>query len=350
MKKALTYLMFSLLLTGFLILFISSCKKGNENIDDIEIGGIPLLSTSDVTNIAQIKAQSGGIIISDKGYSIIESGVCWNESGAPTIADNKASGMTGFGSFKRELTGLTSGTTYYVRAYATNSYGTGYGNTITFNTLGNTFTDDRDGNVYKIVTIGNQLWMAENLKYLPSVVGPGTNSATVPYYYVYGYDGTNVADAKATANYTTYGVLYNWTAAMNGAESSSANPSGVQGVCPSGWHVPSDAEWTELTDYLGGLGIAGGKLKETGITHWDTPNTGATNETGFSALPGGNYYMNVMNGYDGFYSIGSQGGWWSATMYESFLVWSRYMISQDSFVIRSEGHPGAGFSVRCVRD
>ncbi len=128
--------------------------------------------------------------------------------------------------------------------------------------LNNGFTDSRDGTHYNAVKIGNQVWMAENLKYLPSVVGPGTGSQTTPYYYVYGYDSTVVADAKATSNYTTYGVLYNWPAAMNEATSSSSNPSGVQGACPTGWHLPSDAEWTELTDYLGGTSVAGGKLKE----------------------------------------------------------------------------------------
>jgi uncharacterized protein (TIGR02145 family) len=88
--------------------------------------------------------------------------------------------------------------------------------------------------------------MAENLKYLPSVVGPGTGSNSEAYCYVYGYDGTSISAAKATENYATYGVLYNWTAAMNGAESSDANPSGVQGICPDGWHLPSDAEWKQL--------------------------------------------------------------------------------------------------------
>src|SRR5690554_6744787 len=128
------------------------------------------------------------------------------------------------------------------------------------------FTDPRDGNVYKIITIGDQVWMAENLAYLPSVnmVADGSEDAAGSYYYVYGYDGTNVADAKATGNYATYDVLYNWTAAMN--------------ACPDGWHLPSDAEWTELTDYLGGASVAGGKLKETGTIEegtglWEAPRS-----------------------------------------------------------------------------
>ena len=208
-------------------------------------------------------------------------------------------------------------------------------------------TDIRDGNSYQTVLIGEQCWMAENLAYLPSVnmVADGSEDAAGSYYYVYGYDGTNVADAKATDNYATYGVLYNWPAAMAGSASSNANPSGVQGVCPAGWHLPSDAEWTELTDYLGGTRVAGGKLKETGTTHWNSPNTGATNETGFTALPGGSRYNN-----GNFTNIRYHGGWWSSTEYGTYLAWYRYAGYNFSDVGRLNYGKEVGFSVRCVRD
>ncbi len=209
----------------------------------------------------------------------------------------------------------------------------------------NTFTDSRDGKVYKTVTIGEQVWMAENLAYLPSVVGPATESFTEPHYYVYGYDGTNVTAAKATANYTTYGVLYNWTAAMNGAASSSSNPSGVQGVCPPGWHLPSDAEWTTLTTYLGGLSVAGGKMKEAGFSHWTSPNTGATNESGFTALPGGSRDCGGV-----FSGIRSYGHWWSSTQYGTDSAWPRCLLFGGSDVFRDEDSKDYGFSVRCLRD
>jgi uncharacterized protein (TIGR02145 family) len=208
---------------------------------------------------------------------------------------------------------------------------------------------DIDGNVYNTITIGTQVWMAENLKYLPSVVGPDTDSYTTPCYYVYGYNGTVVADAKATANYTTYGVLYNWLAAMNGAASSTSNPSGVQGVCPTGWHLPSDAEWTQLTDYLGGTSDAGGKLKENGTTHWNSPNTGATNETGFTALPGGDRFG--LGGY--FEGVGDWGLWWCATEdYTNFpdYAWFRGMAYDSSSFFRGSVPEALGFSVRCVND
>jgi uncharacterized protein (TIGR02145 family) len=210
---------------------------------------------------------------------------------------------------------------------------------------GNTFTDSRDGQVYKIVTIGNQVWMAENLKYLPGVIEPITGSETNPYYYVYGYEGINETVAKTTANYTTYGVLYNWPAAMKGETSSTTNPSGVQGVCPTGWHLPSDAEWTELIEYLGDAGESGGKLKETGTTHWKSPNTGATDENGFTALPGGYRFINGAFG-----DIGNYGYWWSATEYNTAGAWCRGMIYYGSGVRRNQDFKEVGFSVRCVRD
>src|SRR5690554_4182629 len=184
-------------------------------------------------------------------------------------------------------------------------------------TTSGTFIDSRDGNEYNWVQIGDQVWMAENLAYLPSVnmVADGSEDAAGSYYYVYGYDGTNVAEAKATDNYATYGVLYNWTAAMN--------------ACPDGWHLPSDAEWTELTDYLGGESVAGGKLKETGTTHWASPNTGATNETGFTALPGG-----YRNNTGTFHGIGYYGYWWSATEGNATRAWDRGMHCSSSSVSR----------------
>jgi uncharacterized protein (TIGR02145 family) len=210
--------------------------------------------------------------------------------------------------------------------------------------VNNGFTDIRDGNHYEVVKIGNQVWMAENLKYLPGVVGPGIGSETTSYYYVYGYNGTVVADAKATVNYPTYGVLYNWPAAMNGATSSTANPSGVQGVCPTGWHLPSNAEWIELIDYLGGTDVAGGKLKEAGTTHWSSPNEGATNESGFTALPGGRVFVG------NFYYLNSSGDWWSSTEFDGTYVINYTMNFGGSYVLFGNNLKDSGFSIRCVRD
>jgi uncharacterized protein (TIGR02145 family) len=194
-----------------------------------------------------------------------------------------------------------------------------------------TFTDPRDGKVYKTLTIGGQTWLAENLKYLPEVIGPAASSQTTPYYYVFGYDGTNVAEAKATANFATYGVLYNWPAAVN--------------ACPSGWHLPADEEWSRLMDHLGGQDIAGGKLKESGTAHWSDPNTGATNETGFSSLPGG-----YLNNDAEFQYTGTNGYWWSSTEFGSSAAWGRGMYYKSNAVSRDASYKSYGFSVVCVKD
>ncbi len=193
-----------------------------------------------------------------------------------------------------------------------------------------TFTDPRDGTVYKTLTIGNQTWLAENLKYLPTVFGPGISSQTDPRYYVFGYDGTIVAEAKATTNYSTYGVLYNWSAAMT--------------ACPSGWHLPTDAEWTQLSTFLG-ESDAGGKLKETGTAHWNDPNFAATNETGFTALPGGYCFSGVS-----FTDMGIVGCWWSATEANSSGSWYRGMGSSYSELIKVSNYKNLGFSIRCIKD
>jgi len=190
-----------------------------------------------------------------------------------------------------------------------------------FSQVTGTMTDPRDGQVYNTVTIGNQVWMAENLK---STVFPDGSPILLiednaAWDTLRSYDKAYCFYDNSTTNRDTYGTLYTWAAAMNGAGSSDASPSGIRGVCPDGWHLPSDAEWTELTDNLGGSGVAGGKLKEAGTAHWASPNTGATNESGFTALPGGFRYLNgsfsnfVLNGY-----------LWSSSEVSTTTAWGRF--------------------------
>jgi uncharacterized protein (TIGR02145 family) len=193
---------------------------------------------------------------------------------------------------------------------------------------------DLDKKSYKVIQIGTQWWMAENLAYLPAVSPPTLGSQKEPFYYVYDYNGRSVSEAKATPNYTTYGVLYNWPAAMV--------------ACPPGWHLPSDEEWTALTNFLGGEGVAGGKMKETGTAHWLSTNTGyigATNKSGFSALPGGFRYY-----YGQFTNIGYSGYWWSSTEIGTNYPWYRFLYYDYSHVYRHFNTNEDGFSVRCVRD
>ena len=192
---------------------------------------------------------------------------------------------------------------------------------------------DQDGNVYKTVTIGTQTWMAENLKVTKYNDGIAIPNVTDNTAWKELTTGALCDYANTPSNSETYGKLYNWYAVKTGK------------LAPKGWHVPSDAEWTELTNYLGGTSVAGGKLKETGTTHWASPNTGATNETGFTALPGGNRGI-----YGAFYTIGNNGYWWSATESNANNAWYRLMYCDYSNVTRDGSDKEVGFSVRCVRD
>ncbi len=215
------------------------------------------------------------------------------------------------------------------------------------------FTDERDGYIYLWVKIGTQYWMAENLAYLPEVSPPAYGSMNDPYYYVYGYNGTDASEAKMTHPYTTHGVLYNWTAAIGDATGSTSNPSGVQGICPNGWHLPSDGEWEQLAQTVhncegpynqsGDDWLTVGKhLKASG--GWNDNGNG-TDDFGFAALPGGYRYY-----YGSFFHIGDTGYWWSATQYNSHNAWYRYLHYSSPDFRKNNYSKDYGFSVRCVRD
>ena len=193
---------------------------------------------------------------------------------------------------------------------------------------------DKDGNGYNTVTIGTQTWMAENLKTTKyndgALITHVTNnttwktSTTGAYCWYFNDEGINKP---------IYGALYNWYAVNTGK------------LCPTGWHVPTDDEWTTLTTYLGGVAVAGGKLKEAGENHWFSPNTAATNSSGFTALPGGYRFY-----YDGnFYMVYATGNWWSSTEALTSTAYYRSMRYDDSSA--SSGHDSKtfGYSVRCVR-
>jgi uncharacterized protein (TIGR02145 family) len=224
---------------------------------------------------------------------------------------------------------------------------------------------DFDGNEYKAVRIGNQVWMAENLKtthYADGTAlidgkGVGDLSADdrTKYWFVYG---------DSMVNKATYGLLYTWAAAMNGASSSSANPSGIQGVCPAGWHLPSNAEWITLEEYLIAHGYnydgttTGNKIAKAlaSTTNWQFAEilgaVGNTdfplkrNITGFTGLPGGG------RGNDGiYYYIGQWGLWWTSTGINTINVWGRAMKYFWSYLERGDGtFYENGISVRCVKD
>jgi uncharacterized protein (TIGR02145 family) len=212
------------------------------------------------------------------------------------------------------------------------------------NTMG-TFSDSRDGRIYKKVKIGAQTWMAENLAWLPAVTNAETGDEFKPYYYVYGYDGSDCDSAKARKNFQSYGVLYNWPAAVVS--------------CPPGWHLPSDDEWTALTGYLekNGYGFEGsgediGKSLSSDSGWRNSSDQGqagnhqaSNNRSGFNALPSG-----VMHSNDGFRYQGAYTMFWTSTGDDDMDAYACYLFFSGESLYRIDHHKMDGFSVRCVKN
>ena len=300
---------------------------------------LPAVSTSTALSVTGNGAVLGGTVTSDGNASVTERGVVYSTSANPTTSDTKVNMGSGTGSFSGTIATMTSGTNYYVRAYAINSVGTSYGSAINFTTsfvvvAGS--VNDIDGNSYAAVSIGIQVWMAENLRVtkfndgsaIPNITDNDSwSNALTPGYCWYNND-------EATYR-NPYGALYNWYAANTGK------------LCPTGWHLPSDAEWTILTNFLGDLSLDGGKLKETGTAHWNTPNTGATNEIGFTHLPGG---YRTFNSGAAFYSLGIGGSMWSSTSNNTTQAWERAVQNFSAAILVISAEKAYGVSVRCVKN
>jgi uncharacterized protein (TIGR02145 family) len=407
----------------FLSLYFYSCKEDPKP---------PSVATKDITEITGITAISGGTILDDGGGPIIDNGVCWSTTDQPTIDENKTMENVS-GTYVSTLTQLSPNTTYYVRAYATNTGGTGYGNSISFTTmgdepvvmgssvinlgvntatlscsinpnfvnttvlfewgtttsyghtaaasqnpltggnplnvsadltgleseitfnfrikatndLGTSYSDnlsfktfaavDGDGNGYYSVTIGTQTWLVEPLKTtkyndrtnIPNVTDSIAWAALTTGAYC------NYRNKTASDFIATYGRLYNWYAVNSGK------------LAITGWHIPTHNEWKTLVTFLGGQDVAGGKMKEAGIIHWQTPNNGATNESGFSALPSG--YRGPILTYE-YQSLGKNVAFWESTIYPSTQAYGlvlRYNeITSQTYIFNK----AYGFPVRLIKD
>jgi uncharacterized protein (TIGR02145 family) len=294
---------------------------------------VPTLTTTAASVITTTTASSGGVIINAKGV-ISAKGVVWSTSPDPAInLTTKTTDGTGLDGFTSSLTSLSPVTTYYVRAYATNGNGTGYGNQVSFTTP-------------SIVAIGTQTWIAVNLNVdaysdgtpIPEVTNPDAWAGlTTGAWCYYNNDPENGA---------VYGKLYNWYAVAGIHDPASlSDPSLRKQLAPTGYHIPTDAEWTTLTSYLGGEDVAGGAMKEDGTIHWLDPNTDATNSSGFTGLPGG---WRDHNGT--FDNIGIVSIWWSFTELDTGGAWVRYLGHNGGYAIRNASNTGGGFSVRCLSD
>ena len=336
---------------GYLVVFFQvSCKK-----DIVQPGtGVPIIVTSQVTSIVSTSAVSGGNITSDGGASVTARGVAYGSAQNPTTTNSTTSNGTGTGVFTSTITGLNASTQYYVRAYAVNSVGTAYGNEVSFSTsappfpCGTSTVSDVDNNTYNTVQIGTQCWTQSNLKVskyrngdnIPTGLSNSAWQNTTSGAYAI-YDNNPVNDGL-------YGKLYNHYALTDS-----------RGLCPTGWHVPSDGEWKVLTKYLDPsadtttIGMqsltAGGALKSIATLPtsegWASPNTGATNSSGFTALPGGG------RNYDGvFFSMSSYGYWWSSSVSSGSSAWGRYLFFFNGTIYRNLSTRSNGSSVRCLKD
>ena len=305
---------------------------------------VPTITVVAVTNILATSATSGGEIISDGGEQVTARGFCWSTSPNPTLADSHNLDGSGTGSFTSSITGLTPGVTYNISAYAVNSGGAVYSSPLTFSTM----VADIDNNFYHTVTIGNQEWMVENLKVTHYRNGDPIPNITKGSAWGGLNTGAYCDYNNEPVNSVIYGRLYN-----SYAVSDSRN------IAPEGWHIATDEEWHNLVIYLDTAAVptavshifynlsltAGGKLKETGITHWQTPNTGATNETGFTALPGGQ-----RNFTGAFSNVGTFGNWWSPSTSAENGTLMQYMEYNTNYITWIKAANETGLSVRCVRD
>jgi len=339
----------------------------------------PVITTDSVFNISGTVVQVGATIVSQGSSPITVSGVCWSHTNPyPSLGNSTNDGST-FGSFSSIINNLTPGITWYIRAYATNNSGTGYGEVMTITSPIHCGTvSDYDGNVYQTIYIGNQCWMRQNLKTTRysngSAITRGYNGDQVhsieKYYFIY-----NDIDS----NKNIYGLLYTYKAVMNGAGVSDNNPSGIQGVCPTGWHVPSHSEWCELENYLepgidancstsGYRGSMVNKLARPkywlsdasnsfapGYWHTDSTNF---NQSQFSAIPGGKYNSDIYPSSTSYTEVNQTGYWWTCSS-TSDVYYKRYRsmtynnsgINSASFrAYYDSWDPHYAFSVRCIKN
>jgi uncharacterized protein (TIGR02145 family) len=307
---------------------------GNEISFSTTQGTLPTISTTTVSNITMNSAQTGGTISNDGGFPVIARGIVWDLMPQPTILlSTKTNDGNGTGSFTSNMTGLSNGTVYFARAYATTQLGTSYGNDISFrtdlpsSTPGNNISDV-DGNSYKTVTIGTQQWMAENLKTTKYNDGSAIQLIQVQSTWA-SFTGGAYSDYDNTPdNSAVYGRLYNFNVVDN-----------AKNVCPQGWRVPTTNDWTVLENYLGSS-LAARKLKST--SGWLGDNANGTNETGFNALPSG--FRDVT----GFGLQGTLGYWWTSSAASTSAA-TGVLMSINSYLEKPIINKQNGIAIRCIK-
>lgn len=294
---------------------------------------IPTVTSADITDVTQITATSGGEVIDEGGTYVTARGVCWSTSPNPTIANSHTSDGNGIGIFVSDITGLDINTIYFVRAYATNAIGTAYGNELSFTTLPFSTCGDLisyEGQNYNTVQIGTQCWLKENLNVGTMIMTSQSmsNNGIIEKYCCY-----NIPDYCVT-----YGGLYQWNETMQ-----YTTQQGTQGICPSGWHIPTEGEWCTLTQFIdqtvdcnsiGHSGTdVGTKMKST--TGWSSGG-GGTNESGFTALPGGFIIPPISQG------MLSEAFFWNSTETNTTKSWFRKLSYDYDNIFRNESNKYLG--------
>ncbi len=302
--------------------------------------GLAVVTTVAASSVSETSAECGGTVTDEGGAEVTERGLCWSESPGPTLDDSYLVLGNGLGSFTGTIEELDPFKTYYFRAYARNSAGIAYGQEYQFNTLwDNSMVSDFDGNQYSTIQIGDQVWMKENLNtthYADGTPIPGIDE---------GWDTLKLTDpafCRLNPQGDTYGSYYTWAAATNN-QSSTSNPSEVQGVCPDGWHIPSDEEWKQLEKFLG---MSQAQLDET---HWRGTDQGGQLKVGgssqFEGLLGGFRYGNGSR-----MNPGQYGMFWTSTEFTNSRVFYRG-LGINSQIMRNEDYTKTyGLSVRCLKN
>jgi uncharacterized protein (TIGR02145 family) len=338
----------------FIIFCIIGCKK-------IEPEKTFDITTDDVELYAEGIYTFKGTIVSLGKEKINEHGFYWSESTNPEIdgISIRLGSKNDTGRFSSSVYNILPGTTYYVRAFAATNSFYYYGDEKSFTTPDTIVHPviDVDNNIYYPVKIGDQMWMSENLKtshYSDGSIIQRIDDQLV-WFNLPGYANAYCWYENYGALAATYGNLYTWTAAVNIYPGDDIPTGIVQGVCPDGWHLPSDDEWKQLEMFLGMSQAEvdgekwrgkdeGGMMKSEGTHSWEIPNTGATDESGFRALPAG-----LRNGAGYFKNIGKSTRFWSSSITGDF-VWIRQLDYNSSRIYRSTNGVYEGNSVRCIKN
>lgn len=317
---------------GLFLILMLSCEK----VEKVE-KPIPVVSTSAISEITQTTAKGGGNITSDAGSAIQTKGICWSTSPNPTILNSKTSDGTLSEAINSNLTGLSPNTKYYVKAYASNINGTGYGKEESFTTLNVSGTvgslNDIDNNTYKTIIIGSQVWVCENLKTTKyndgTLIANLTNNTT----WINASSGAYCWYNNNISFKATYGALYNWYAVNTNK------------LCPIGWHVPNNDDWVKLINNIGGAN-AGLIMKSS--SGWYGGGNG-TDNFGFKVLPSGERY-----GSGDFFNEGGMSEFWSSSednnQLGSNLGFSYWSTSINWSNYNYKGYKVNGYSVRCLKN